>query len=78
MNTKSTIRDATKSVAKVLSADKPVEETDILDTLKLEHEEVKELLEKLQSAESAAERRQLVGKIKAALVPHTRKLSTTR
>jgi hemerythrin superfamily protein len=48
------------------------ENTDILATLKREHDEVKGLLADLQKAERAGERRQLVEKIKAALVPHTK------
>ena len=47
-------------------------DTDILDTLKQEHDEVKALLEKLVASEKAAERTALVRKIKAALVPHVR------
>ena len=49
-----------------------MESTDILDTLKKEHDEVKDLLENLSDAETAAQRRSLVQKIKAALVPHTK------
>jgi hemerythrin-like domain-containing protein len=45
---------------------------DILDTLKQEHEEVKELLADLQTAATAAQRRGLVEKIKTALIPHTK------
>jgi hemerythrin superfamily protein len=46
--------------------------TDILTTLKQEHDEVKQLLSQLQDAEATAERRRLVEEIKAALVPHTK------
>jgi len=46
------------------------DETDILDTLKREHDEVGDMLKKLVDSESASERRSLVKKIKAALVPH--------
>ena len=46
------------------------DETDILDTLKREHEEVGEMLKKLVDSESASERRALVKKIKGVLVPH--------
>lgn len=45
---------------------------DILETLKKEHDEVKALLNKLQGAQAAKERRELVKKIKIALVPHTK------
>jgi hypothetical protein len=71
MGAKSTIRNATKTVAEIFSPEKPAEETDVLDTLKREHDEVKALLEDLQSAETASERQRLVESIKAALVPHT-------
>ena len=46
--------------------------TDILETLKQEHDEVKELLGQLVGTESAATRKSLLKKIKAALVPHVR------
>jgi hemerythrin superfamily protein len=54
------------------STDSDVESTDILDTLKKEHDEVRDLLENLSDAETPAQRRTLVRKIKAALVPHTK------
>ncbi len=47
-------------------------DADILDTLKHEHDEVKELLGKLVDTEKAAERTSLVKQIKAALIPHAR------
>jgi hemerythrin superfamily protein len=47
-------------------------ETDLLDTLKKEHDEVKSLLADLQRAETSAQRRSLVRQIKVALVPHTK------
>jgi hemerythrin superfamily protein len=73
MSPKSTITQATKSVAKVFSSDsKAARDADILNTLKEEHEEVKSLLSALQRAESAKERSQLVQSIKQALVPHTK------
>jgi len=71
MSVKSTIRNATTSVARAMTPDKSVEQTDILDTLKREHDEVKELLEQLEGADTADERVQLVRRIKSALVPHT-------
>jgi hypothetical protein len=45
---------------------------DILDTLKKEHDEVKDLLGKLVASEKAGERTKLLKQIKAALVPHVR------
>jgi len=49
-----------------------VDDMDILDKLKQEHDEVKELLGRLVDSEKAAERTALLKKIKAALVPHVR------
>lgn len=46
------------------------EGTDILDTLKKEHDEVGVLLRQLVDSDSAAERKALLKKIKLALVPH--------
>jgi hypothetical protein len=73
MTEKSMSKGATLRVSKALAA-KGVssEHTDILDTLKREHEEVKSLLAELQDAESFTERGELVRKSKAALVPHTK------
>jgi hemerythrin superfamily protein len=48
------------------------DDTDILDTLKREHDEVKELLGTLIKTEKATARIALVRQIKAALVPHVR------
>jgi hemerythrin superfamily protein len=50
----------------------PAENTDVLDTLKQEHDEVKQLLSQLQDAETSSQRRSLVKQIKAALLPHTK------
>ena len=73
MSEKSMNKGATRRVSKALAAKgAPSEHTDILDTLKREHEEVKSLLDDLQDAESVNERAELVRKIKAALVPHTK------
>jgi hemerythrin superfamily protein len=73
MGVKSAVRNATKSVMKSLSP-KPesAADADLLDTLKKEHDEVKSLLSDLQDAETSAQRKSLVQKIKAALVPHTK------
>ena len=73
MNLKSKVKQAARTISNSFSSeDQGVEATDILDTLKKEHGEVKDLLEKLSGAETAAKRRTLVRKIKAALVPHTK------
>ena len=73
MTEKSMNKGATRRVSKALAAKgASSEHTDILDTLKREHEEVKSLLDDLQDAESVNERAELVREIKAALVPHTK------
>jgi hypothetical protein len=45
---------------------------DILDTLKQDHEDVAEMLERLVESTGAAERKSLLASIKTALVPHLR------
>jgi hemerythrin superfamily protein len=73
MSVKSKLKSATKAVVKALTPDEDgAENTDILDTLKNEHDEVKSLLSQLQDAGAAAQRKSLVKRIKAALVPHTK------
>jgi hemerythrin superfamily protein len=73
MTIKSKVRDAKDAVVKAFSPEpEGAENTDILDTLKKEHEEVKKLLSDLQDAETSAQRKSLVVKIKAALLPHTK------
>jgi hemerythrin superfamily protein len=73
MSVKSTVREATSAVKKALRpGDDTDTQTDILATLKKEHDEVKELLSKLQKSESGSERKNLVQQIKEALVPHTK------
>ena len=47
-------------------------DNDILDTLKQEHRDVAEMLERLVESTSAAERKKLLTSIKSALVPHLR------
>src|ERR1700683_2589607 len=73
MRVKSAVQNVTSTVMKTLS---PVPEsavqTDLLDTLKKEHDEVKSLLSDLQEAETSGARKSLVQKIKIALVPHTK------
>jgi hemerythrin-like domain-containing protein len=73
MDMKSAVRNATNTIIKTLSP-KPeaAAETDLLDTLKKEHDEVKSLLSDLQEAGTSAQRQRLVKDIKAALVPHTK------
>ena len=73
MGVRSEVRKATRSVSKALTpAPGAAEDTDILETLKKEHDEVKDLLDELQDAESGPQRSRLVQQIKEALVPHTK------
>jgi iron-sulfur cluster repair protein YtfE (RIC family) len=73
MGVKTVVKRATRAISSTFSSsDEDVESTDILDTLKKEHDEVKDLLKNLSDAETSAQRRSLVQKIKAALVPHTK------
>jgi hemerythrin superfamily protein len=73
MSVKTAMKDTVRAISSSFSSSDPeTETTDILDTLKKEHDEVKELLKKLSDAETAPQRRSLVQKIKAALVPHTK------
>jgi len=73
MNVKTVVKQAARAISNTFSSDESdVVSTDILDTLKKEHDEVKDLLENLSDAETPAQRRSLVQKIKAALVPHTK------
>ena len=73
MKVRTVVRKAARAIGNTFSSsDSELESTDILDTLKKEHGEVKDLLADLSDAETAAQRRTLVLKIKAALVPHTK------
>ena len=54
------------------NAERTTENDDILGTLKQDHEDVAEMLERLVESNSAAERKKLLTSIKAALVPHLR------
>lgn len=56
MSVKSAVRTATKTVMKTLSpTPESGADTDLLDTLKKEHDEVKSLLSDLQEAETSAQ-----------------------
>jgi hemerythrin superfamily protein len=70
MAVRTTIEQAAKSVMGALSPSEG--ENDILDTLQSEHDEVQELLGKLVDSDNAREQKQLVEKIKRALIPHTK------
>jgi hemerythrin superfamily protein len=70
MSVRSSIEQATKTVMGALSPGEG--ETDILDTLQTEHDEVQSLLERLAESDSGREQKSLVAKIKQALIPHTK------
>jgi hemerythrin superfamily protein len=73
MSLKSNVKNATRAVVKALAPEPAAQaDTDILDTLKKEHDEVKSLLSDLQDAVTPGERRAPLRKIKLALVPHTK------
>ena len=72
MAIRTTIENAGKAVIGALGGKTEPAESDILDTLKQEHDEVQEMLGKLVDSDNARERNTLVAKIKAALVPHTK------
>jgi hemerythrin superfamily protein len=73
MSIKSKVRNATRVLVKAVTPESDdINDIDILDTLKKEHDAVKSLLAELQEATTAAQRRGLVQKIKAALIPHTK------
>jgi hemerythrin-like domain-containing protein len=73
MRVKSVMQQATRAISSAFApGDSEVESSDILDTLKREHDEVKDLLESLSDADKSVQRRALVQKIKSALVPHTK------
>jgi hemerythrin superfamily protein len=73
MTVKAVVRRAKRAISDTFSSsDATPDSIDILDMLKKEHDEVKDLLENLSDAETSAQRRSLVLKIKAALVPHTK------
>jgi hypothetical protein len=68
MSVTTAIQSATRAIGSMLSSGPS--EPEILDTLKQEHEEVGDMLKKLVDAETGAARKNLVVKIKAALLPH--------
>ena len=73
MGVTSSFKNATNAVIKAIAQEPDaVPETDLLDTLKKEHDEVKGLLAELQHASTSAQRKSLVNRIKTALVPHTK------
>jgi hemerythrin-like domain-containing protein len=72
MSASSLVQNATNAVLKVLTPNAAnAVDSDLLDTLGMEHDEVKSMLSSLSSATTAAQRRSLVEKIAKALVPHS-------
>jgi hemerythrin-like domain-containing protein len=72
MSLKEQIREAKQSVVNALKPDEErTSDADVLDTLKQEHDAVKNLLANLQNAETAAIRQELVRRLTEALVPHS-------
>lgn len=68
-----TMKKTGRAVEKALSlAPEKDGDVDILDKLEQEHKEVKSLFSQLVESESAPQRKTLLKKIKAALVPHSR------
>ena len=70
MDLKSNLKSASRAISDAFSGNQ--DGTDILATLKKEHDEVKALCTQLVESDSAPERKALVRKIKQALVPHAR------
>jgi hemerythrin superfamily protein len=62
-----------RRMAETLGGDTATDEDrDILDTLRREHEEVAELLDRMVESGSSSERKALLASIRSALVPHLR------
>lgn len=60
------------TLKKTLTGEQNEAEMDILDTLKQDHEDVAEMLDRLVESDNADERKNLLASIKEALVPHLR------
>ena len=71
MTARSSVQKAADTVLNALSL-QGASPPDILSTLETEHDEVQDLLAKLVQSENSREQKALVGKIKVALVPHTK------
>jgi hypothetical protein len=71
MSVTTSIKKTARKLEKAVTGAEP--QSDLLDTLKEEHEEVSALLKKLTDEDaSAPERKKLVTQVKAALVPHVK------
>jgi hemerythrin superfamily protein len=71
MDLKSNLKSASRAISDAFGGGDG-DGTDILATLKKEHDEVKALCARLVESDSSPERKALVRKIKQALVPHAR------
>jgi iron-sulfur cluster repair protein YtfE (RIC family) len=72
MGVKSVVKRATAVMREAVGGGTDSRSQDLLDTLKTEHDEVKELLDELQATTASAKRKALVRRLKSALVPHTK------
>lgn len=73
MDIQSAARKAGRKVGRVFSTGQETgTQTDILDLLQKDHDEVEDLLDKLVESQNGTERKSLLKKIKGALVPHVR------
>jgi len=73
MDIQSAARKAGRKVGRILSTVEAAgTDTDILDLLQKDHEEVEDLLDKMVECRNGSERKSLLKKIKGALVPHVR------
>lgn len=72
MDMKSRLKSAGDKISGAFTPDKAPDETDVLETLKKEHDEVQELLANLVDSDKAAERKSLLKQVKAALIPHSK------
>jgi hemerythrin superfamily protein len=72
MDVKASLKSATDKIGDALSLKNDPNDKDVLDTLKKEHDEVQELMSDMVDSRNAAERKALVKKVKAALVPHSK------
>ena len=72
MTIRTSIENAGKAMMSALGGATAPVESDILETLKEEHDEVQSLLEKLVDSGNARERKSLVGQIRKALIPHSK------
>jgi hypothetical protein len=70
MSVATSVKKAGRKIQKVFTGEEP--QVDLLDTLKEEHELVQGLLKQLVESGRAAERKSILARIKANLVPHAR------